>query len=79
MPDEWYVVVKISERSDVAGQTDLEQYAQDVADSVRLQTLENLPSFVSTHVAVLYDKVVNSVKPGIVTYVRPSWAKDHVV
>lgn len=65
MSDNWYVLVKISERQDVSGQTELEQYAQDVADSVHPEGC-----FVSTHLVAL---------DGTGRYVRPRWAQDHIV
>lgn len=61
---EWFVLVKIRDTEDM-GQTALEDFAQDVADSVYPED-----GFESTHV-VMFN--------GYGNYVRPRWAKDHEV
>lgn len=62
---EWYVLVKLKDVPEHVGQTELEYYAQDAADS-----LHPSDQFESAHLVML-----NSVGQ----YVRPHWAKYHDV
>jgi hypothetical protein len=61
---DWFVVVKIKDTEDM-GQTALEHYAQDVADSIYPED-----GFESAHVVM---------DDGFGRYIRPRWATDHEV
>lgn len=61
---DWYVLVKINDTHNM-GQTALEDFAQDVADSVHPTDW-----FANAHVVM---------DNGFGAFVRPRWAKDHEV
>jgi hypothetical protein len=68
---DWYVIAKVSKPNDELGTaTELEDFAQDVADQLTLNpTLSD--KFESVHLVFASSSDFR--------YIRPHWAKDHEV